>query len=112
MTAQEQPRTCLVQPLDTLRERLLGLHGTRTWRDIQAAFYPTVPAGTLASVAKGRDPQRKSIRVALGLPVDPIPLATPRVCACGCGIPFLPRVPNQKRLPGHPRRRTRTLPGN
>ena len=96
----------LVQPLDTLQARLAALRGTgMTWRQIRAEFYPDVPPGTLCAVAKGRNPRKVSIRLALGLPIDPIILAEPRLCSCQCGISFVPVVYNQRRIPGHPRRR-------
>jgi hypothetical protein len=99
-------QTGLVQPLDTLRAALNRLRGqSLTWRHIRASYFPGVPAGTLCAVARGREPRKPEIRRALGLPVDPVILATPRVCACGCGISYVPIVPHQRRLPGHPRRR-------
>ena len=95
----------LVQPLDIVRAGLAVLHGAgMTWRQIRAEFYPSVPPGTLCAVAHGRNPRKASIRRALGLPVDPLILASPRMCACGCGIGFVPVVHNQIFLPGHRRR--------
>jgi len=77
-----------------------------TWRQIRAELYPAVPAGTLCAVAKGREPRKSSVRIALGLPVDPVILPEITVCSCGCGQCFVGKVPHQKRLPGHARRRT------
>jgi hypothetical protein len=56
-----------VQQLDKLREHLVRLHRTRTWRDI-ARDFPDVPAGTLCAIANGRDPKKPGIRKSLGLP--------------------------------------------
>lgn len=64
-----------------------------------------IPAGTLCAIAKGRVPKKHAVRAALGLPIEAVQLAEPRECDCGCRTVFLPRVPNQKRMPGHPRRR-------
>lgn len=80
-----------------------------SWRAI-ARLYPGVPPGTLCAIAKGRHPRKAAIRLALGLPahVDTggaVVLAEPRECDCGCRTVFVPRTPNQKRMPGHPRRR-------
>lgn len=43
------------------------LHTGRSWRCVQAQFYPSVPFGTLVNVAAGRDPHKASTRLALGL---------------------------------------------
>lgn len=102
-----------VQTLDKLQAELYGLWASGMhWRQIRADFYPSVPAGTLCSVAHGRQPRKAAIRAALGLPAHidqdgAIILAEARECACGCRETFVPRTVNQKRLAGHPRRRNR-----
>lgn len=76
-----------------------------SWRFVAAGL--GVPLGTLWRFCHDSyEPKKPEIRRALGLPVDPVVLAAPRVCACGCGISYVPIVPHQVRLPGHPRRRS------
>jgi hypothetical protein len=82
-------RTCAVEIGWTALAEEVGVPTTTLWRFCH----------------DGYEPRKPSIRMALGLPVDPIVLAAPRVCACGCGISYVPIVPHQVRLPGHPRRR-------
>jgi hypothetical protein len=53
----------------------------------------------------GYEPRSIEARSRVGLPVNPVALASAILCGCGCGIAFLPVVPHQKRMPGHPRRR-------
>lgn len=94
-----------VQTLDMLRAEIVARKGSgMTWRAM-SPLYGGIPAGTLCAIAKGRVPRKPSVRAALGLPVEAITLAEPRECDCGCRTVFVPRVPNQKRMPGHRRRR-------
>ena len=66
-----------------------------------------VPTTTLWRFCNdGYEPKKDRIRHALGLPVEARILSEPRQCDCGCGEWFYPKVPHQKRLPGHARRRT------
>jgi hypothetical protein len=53
--------------MNTLRAELQALHDRyHSWRQVRELHYPSVPAGTLCSVAKG-DPVPKKHRRALGL---------------------------------------------
>ena len=68
-------------------------------------FDGRVSYGVVARAVAGIEPANPEIRRALGLPIEPELLAAPRLCECGCQTWFIPKVPHQKRLPGHPRRR-------
>jgi len=61
-----------VQPLDMIRERLRHLHDTQalSWRKIAALDdYMGIPAGSLCSIAGGREPKNLEHRMILGLPL-------------------------------------------
>ena len=74
-------------------------------------------------VHQGYEPRRQDIREALGLPVrielspangavaqpGSLFIRSSVPCACGCGISFIPRHPQQRYLPGH--RKHRVSPG-
>jgi len=97
---------------------MASYHITGSWRvtgrslDLSGAY-----ARYLALT--GREPRAHHLRLNVGLPasVETIPtpgtdvtpgsltLTSSRPCACGCGRSFLPRTWNQRRIPGHPRRR-------
>jgi hypothetical protein len=52
-------------PVSAARAHLAALHDElRSWRKVQELHYPTIPAGTLCSVAKG-DPIPRKHRAAL-----------------------------------------------
>jgi len=58
--------------LDIVQDRLKWLHDTwhRPWREIAALDeYKGIPAGSLCSIAKGRDPTNPEYRRILGLPL-------------------------------------------
>jgi hypothetical protein len=70
-----------VQTMDMVRDMLHSLHKSlRTWRRVSIHFNAKIPAGTLCSIAKGREPKKPEYRKILGLPeMKPAP-----VCAhCG-----------------------------
>src|SRR3972149_7987394 len=101
--SSRRKRDLLVQRLDAIRrdlrrERRKGIKesGKPTpWR-ILAQSYPGVPPGTLCAIAKGRTPQKTSIRAALGLPVTaPAPVCPP----CG-NVPLARRCPTCRKA--HP----------
>jgi hypothetical protein len=94
-----------VQTLDKARDEIIRLRGTGMTFRAMSPLFGGIPAGTLCAIAKGREPKKPAIRAALGLPIDPVLLAEPRECDCGCRTAFIPRTPNQKRMPGHPRHR-------
>ena len=81
-------RDLLVQRLDAIRRDLRRERGKgikesgkpTPWR-ILAQSYPGVPPGTLCAIAKGRTPQKASVRAALGLPVTAPAPVCPR-----CGV--------------------------
>ena len=61
-----------VQSLDSIRERLKHLHDTQalSWRKIAALDdYRGIPAGSLCSIAGGREPKSLDHRRILGLPL-------------------------------------------
>ncbi len=59
-----------VQQLDALRRDLARKHDRQhlSWREIARRYFPAVPPGTLCAVAKGREPKKIAVRLALGLP--------------------------------------------
>jgi hypothetical protein len=119
--AQDRTLEALVQPLDALRSRLIGLKVAKTWRAISRDVFPSVPPGTLCAIAKGRDPKKIALREALGLPVSaettpangvvlvhrPVVLRSEIQCGCGCGSWLVPGSWNQAYLPGHRKHRRR-----
>lgn len=74
-------RAASVQPLDTIISELNHLHDSQnlSWRKIAArSEFRGIPAGTLCSIAKGREPKKRKHRMILKLPplaiaVDPCP---------------------------------------
>ena len=92
------------------REALAASHHiTGSWRRT-GAFLGLSGSEARWIVLSGREPRKPEIRAALGLSVQQtvtgaVVLAPERVCACGCRRSFVPVVPHQRRLPGHPRRR-------
>jgi hypothetical protein len=84
-----------VQTVDKPQISILGLHRAgKTWREISDENYGgLIPAGTLASYAKGRPVKNPEHRTLLGLPVRVEVDGKP--CECGCGR-FFPDT-NKKR---------------
>lgn len=96
----------MYESIELIRKRLEALAAETSWGRVAAEL--AVPKVTLWRFClRGYEPRTPRIRLALGLAATPGPivLAEARLCACQCGTWFIPRVWNQRRIPGHPRRR-------
>jgi hypothetical protein len=90
--------------IELTRGRLRALAVSTSWGQLAASL--GIPKATLWRFCQDSyDPKKPSIRLALGLPVDPVPQAEPRLCACRCGQSFYPATWNQRRIRGHRRKR-------
>lgn len=92
-------------PCKALGDALVSSHRiTGSW-EATGAFLGVSGGLAYRIAVDGYEPRSVEARSKLGLPCDPVALASARLCDCGCGIAFLPIVPHQVRIPGHPRRR-------
>lgn len=100
MSAQAPLTAC-----KALSDAIVASHAiTQSWN--ATGRFLGVSGGLAYRIAvDGYEPRSVEARSRLGLPVDPVTLAPAIICSCGCGIAFIPRTPNQRRMPGHPRRR-------
>lgn len=92
------------QDAEHVRAMIRAAATQSSWAAVAEAAH--LPKRTVWAFAmRGYNPKSVRARRALGLPVDPIPQADIRLCACGCAQAFYPATWNQKRIHGHPRRR-------
>ena len=88
--------------LDIARERLNEHHDIEklSWRKIAALRpYRGIPAGTLCSIAKGREPKKPIYRSKLGLPAV-IVMSEEMICAAeDCERKFIPNHPSRRYCP-------------